>query len=219
MQFLLVHSPVVGPSTWGWVADALRSRGHTPVVPDLLDAASTGDPETFARAAAEAIDPSEEVIVVGHSGSGSVVPMVAALVPKTRRMVFVDAGVPPCEGTFRAGGEFLGVLRGLATNGVLPAWSQWWGEGVMQALVRDEDRRRALEVELPKVPLAFFEAPIAAPPGWCAHEGAFVLLSDAYRSDASTAASLGWPVVERLGGHLDIANDEGSIADILERLR
>jgi hypothetical protein len=29
---------------------------------------------------------------------------------------------------------------------------------------------------------------------------------------------LGWPAVERPGAHLDIANDEEAIADILERL-
>jgi hypothetical protein len=75
MRFLLVHSPVVGPATWRWVADALESRGHTAAVPDLVDAASTGDPAAFARAAAAATS-GEEVIVVGHSGAGSVLPVI-----------------------------------------------------------------------------------------------------------------------------------------------
>jgi hypothetical protein len=216
MRILLVHSPVIGPSTWRWVADALDSRGHTVVVPDLTHVASTGDPLEFARVAVRAGDPGEEVIVVGHSGAGSVLPAIAAGLPKARRTVFVDAGLPPCEGTFSAGGEFLESLRRLAVDGVLPVWSHWWGEGVMQTLVRDDDRRRAIEADLPQVPLAFFEASIAAPAGWCRSEGAYILLSDAYRSDATRAASFGWPVVERLGAHLDIANDEEAIADTLE---
>jgi hypothetical protein len=215
MMFVLVHSPVVGPSTWRWVADALRSDGHDAAVPSLTSAALAGDPGEFARAAAHASD-ADEIVIVGHSGAGAVLPLIAErLASKLRQAIFVDAGVPPCEGTFRAGGDFLGALRDLATGGVLPVWSRWWGEGVIEALVPDDERRREIETELPEVPLAFYEAPIEAPAQWCNRNGAYVLLSEAYRRDANGAGSLGWPVVERPGGHLDIANDEQAIADIL----
>jgi hypothetical protein len=86
----------------------------------------------------------------------------------------------------------------------------------METLVSDDERRRSIERELRQVPLAFFEASIEAPIRWCSRDSAFVLLSEPYRPDATRAASLGWPVVERLGAHLDIANDEEAIADILE---
>jgi hypothetical protein len=79
------------------------------------------------------------------------------------------------------------------------AWSQWWGEGVLDALVRKDERRLEIEAEFPHVPLAFFEAPIAVPTGWCASRCAYVLLSEAYRQDANRAPGLGWPVVERPG--------------------
>ena len=65
------------------------------------------------------------------------------------------------------------------------------------------------------MPLAFFEAPITLPAGWCDGECAFVLLSEFYRSDAARAAALGWPVVERRGAHLDLVNEEEAIAEIL----
>ena len=39
-----------------------------------------------------------------------------------------------------------------------------------------------------------------------------MLLSEPYRQDAQRASSLGWRVIERLGTHLDIVNDPGSIA-------
>jgi hypothetical protein len=42
-----------------------------------------------------------------------------------------------------------------------------------------------------------------------------VLLSDAYRDDATRAAELGWQVVERPGTHLDIVSDDVAIAEIL----
>jgi len=67
--------------------------------------------------------------------------------------------------------------------------------------------------------LVFFEAPISAPTRWCDIEGAYVLLSEAYRSEALKANSLGWQIFQRLGGLLDIANDEEAIADILVSLQ
>src|SRR5438105_3428098 len=99
-----------------------------------------------------------------------------------------------------------------------PFWSQWWGAGVMEMLVPDDARRRSIERELPAVPLAFFEASITSPAGWCSRNAGFVLLSEPYRSDAERARSFQWTIVERLGTHLDIASDEEAIADILERI-
>ena len=37
-----MQSPVVGPSTWRRVADALRSDGHDVIVPNLVAAAVAG---------------------------------------------------------------------------------------------------------------------------------------------------------------------------------
>ena len=171
----------------------------------------------FGRGAASALDTDEDVVVVGHSAAGAILPVVAGRRPKAR-LIFVDATLPPCDGTGTAGGQFLEALGGIATDGLLPAWSQWWGEGVLRFLVQDEARRREIEQELPRLPLLFFETPIPLPPDWCAGRGGFLLLSEFYRADATAAAALGWPVVERPGGHLDIVNDEEDIAEILEEL-
>ncbi|MDQ3931610.1 MAG: alpha/beta hydrolase, partial [Actinomycetota bacterium] len=95
--------------------------------------------------------------------------------------------------------------------------SQWWDEGVFEALIPDDHRRQEVEHELPNVPLAFFQSPVEVPTAWCTTPGAYVLLSEAYRRDAARASLLGWPLVERLGSHLDIVNHESSIADILSR--
>ena len=130
----------------------------------------------------------------------------------------VDAGVPPCSGTVRAGSDFLPALQNLATNGVLPPWSRWRGEGVMEALIHDHQRRHEVEHELPQVPLRFYDTPIMLPTDWCRTTCSYVLLSDAYEGDANSAASLDWPVVERLGAHLDIINDDEPLADTLIEL-
>jgi hypothetical protein len=77
----------------------------------------------------------------------------------------------------------------------------------METLVRDADRRLELEAEMPANPLVFFESSMEVPEGWCETRGAFLLLSESYRGDAERSRTLGWPTVERLGGHLDIVND------------
>jgi hypothetical protein len=129
--------------------------------------------------------------------------------------VFVDAGLPPCDGAATASGDFLEQLRNLAVDRVLPRWSRWWDERAMEMLITDVDRRRAIEDELPEIPLAFFEKPIAVPPGWCSRPGGFLLLSESYRLDAAMATSRAWPVVELLGTHLDVVNAPGLIAEAL----
>jgi hypothetical protein len=65
------------------------------------------------------------------------------------------------------------------------------------------------------VSLSFYETVMDASRTWCATPTAYVLLSDAYRDDAQRAAVVGWPVAERLGGHLDIVADGEAIASIL----
>jgi len=216
VNFLLVHSPVVGPSTWRWVGEALNEAGHKVVVPSLVAAARTGDPARFTEAAVEATDSDEPVVLVGHSGAGVLLPNIAVgLAPRPRLILFVDAGIPPCEGVFTAGGDFLPTLQKLASDGILPVWSRWWDDGVLEAIVPDQGRRREVESELPEVPLRFYETPIAVPPGWCADAAAYLLLSDGYRRDADRAMLLGWPVRERPGEHLDIVTCDREVADLL----
>jgi hypothetical protein len=220
MQLALFHSPLVGPTTWRWAARSLVAAGHDVVVPDLRDAAVTGDPGVMIAAAATAIpDGWSTPVLVGHSGFGSVLPSVAERLGRhSPRIVFVDAGLPPCEGPATPSAHFLHRLRELAVDGVLPKWSTWWGEGVMEMLVPAADRRVDVEAEMPEIPLGFFESPFDVPEGWCQRRASFLLLSEPYRDDAERARSLGWPAVDRLGGHLDIANDPDGIANMIVEL-
>jgi hypothetical protein len=220
MQIALFHSPLVGPTTWRWVAGSLVAAGHDVAVPDLRDAAVSSDPRLLMAAAATAVPRRWPTpVLVGHSGFGSILPSVAErLGGRALRIVFVDAGLPPCEGSATASAGFLDQLRGLAIDGVLPKWSTWWGEGVMEMLVPAEDRRAALDAEMPEIPLAFFESAFDVPDGWCQTRGSFLQLSEPYREDAERAHLLGWPTVDRPGGHLDIVNDEDGIARTIVEL-
>jgi hypothetical protein len=215
VKFILLHSPVVGPSTWTWVAEALSSAGNEVVVPDLVSAAMSGNPMKFAETAAM-MSGSGDAVLVGHSGAGAVMPLVShRLVPRPSLTVFVDAGLPPCTGTFTAGGDFLGTMREFSTDGMLPRWSDWWPPGVLETLIPDSEQREVVERELPQIPLRFYESPIEVPEGWCAYSGAYVLLSEGYLNDADEASTRGWTVVTRPGQHLDIVCDSEAIADIL----
>lgn len=85
----------------------------------------------------------------------------------------------------------------------------------METLVPDTERRAAVEADLPKLPLGFFETSVPMPEEWSRFEGAYILLSELYRADATVAASRGWPVVEILGGHLDLVTRPSKLADAL----
>ena len=209
VRFVLIHSPLVGPATWKWVAEELRQNDHDVAVPDLRRAAEAGDAAEVIGAAASVVG-RDPVVVVGHSGAGSFLPSIAA--DASARLVFVDAGIPPCSGEVTAGGDFIDRLRTLSSSGVLPKWSTWWGDGAMEVLVPAVDRRREIVAELPEVPLALYESPITLPERWCELPSAFVLLSDAYRADADTARSRQWPILERVGSHFDIVNLPSTIA-------
>jgi hypothetical protein len=208
VKFLLVHSPALGPSSWRWVANALRQVGHEPIVPDLTAQATGGDAVGFAVAAARAArgESSDDgsCVVAGHSGAGALLPLIGAQCSLSAHLVFVDAVVPPCAGEFSAGGDFVETLDRLSTDGVLPIWPEWWGPGVLDALVPDGEQRRTIAAELPRVPLSFYETPLVAPLDWCEDAASYVLLSDSYRPEAERARALGWRVTDLAGGHLDI---------------
>lgn len=218
MKFVLLHSPLVGPTTWRWVAEALSAAGQETVVPDLRAAATTGHPDAVISTAAAAI-PQEwsGPVIVGHSGAGSIVPSVAAQI-RVAKLVFVDAGLPPCEGRVTPSVDFLEQLHALAVDGLLPKWSTWWGDGAMEALVPSQHRRTEVEAEIVEIPFAYFESTFEVPAGWCDTAGSFLLLSESYRADAERARTLGWPTIERIGNHLDIVNDADAVAGTIMEL-
>jgi hypothetical protein len=107
----------------------------------------------------------------------------------------------------------------MAVDGLLPPWSEWFGPEVMQELVPDAERRAVIAAELPRLPLAYFEARVPAPPGWAAAGGGYILLSaDAYGGQAAAAAARGWPVSELPGGHLDIVTRPDPIAAAIAKI-
>jgi hypothetical protein len=213
--FVLVHSPVTGPSTWRWVAEELAVRGHRVSVPAVPPAATALGWSAFVGAVAALSAGVDSPVVVGHSGAGPLLPRIGARI-RARALVFVDADIPPQAGeTTLVPDEFLEFLRGLATRGVLPPWSEWFGPDSMRELIPDEQTREIVNAELPAVPLSYFETRVPVPAGWTSTPCGYVLLSEAYAEQASKAAASGWPAARLPGGHLDLVTRPAAVAEAI----
>jgi hypothetical protein len=220
--FVLVHSPLVGPTSWRPVADELERRGRVVVVPSLLGVAEAPAPQW--RHVPEAVRLAtthlrEPIVLAGHSGAGLLLPVIADA-PTTRvaALVFVDSFLPPPAGRLELGpAPFIDQLGALATGGVLPPWSRWFGEDAMRELVPDESLRVTLEREMPRLPLSYFEAVVPLPEAWRRRPCGYLLLSpDPNGPSAAEAQALGWPVRAIPNAHhLAIATDPIPVTDAL----
>lgn len=168
--------------------------------------------------AASAVPVDVEVVLVGHSGAGLLLPLIAQRCrPEAVRYVFVDSGLPPAEGaSLVAGNEFRAFLDELVEpDGRLPAWHTWWGEGAIESMVPDPQRCREVVADIPRLPLAYFDVQPQLPAGWRSAACGYVLLSEVYRSAANEAEAQGWRVYEVLGSHLELVNRPGAVADAI----
>jgi pimeloyl-ACP methyl ester carboxylesterase len=223
--YVLIHSPVVGPGTWAPVARELERDGRQAVVPSLLGVAGAPPPHwrhcpEAVRAATERV--TSPVVLVGHSGAGPLLPAIAEALPgEVAALIFVDAFLPPARGRAPLGPSgFMQQLRALQRGGVLPPWHSWFGEDGIRELVPDERLRSQLEREMPRLPLAYFEASVPMPEGWSERPCGYVLLSpDPYAGSAAEARGRGWPVVE-IGGahHLSLVTDPTRVTEAILRL-
>jgi pimeloyl-ACP methyl ester carboxylesterase len=222
--FVLVHSPLVGPGSWRLVGLALERRGRAAVSPSLLGpgGAAPTDWRECVKAVRDGLGTlCEPVVLVGHSGGGLLLPVIAeALVQPVRGLIFVDSGIPARAGeTPFVPPALLDEFGSLAVDGMLPRWSSWFGEDVMRDLVSDEALRDCLTREMPQVPLAFLEERIPSPAGWERTSCAYLLLSEAYEDSAAEARDRGWPVaVIEEAQHLHLAVAPDAVSDALLQL-
>ena len=224
-ELVLLHSPLVGASTWRPVAEVLRSRGRAVLLPSLADAFAGPGPyyPRLVSAAADAIAAGAgrgPLVLVGHSGAGALLPAVAGAVGGGRvvRTVFADALLPhPGRSWFSTvPAELSTRLRGLARGGLLPPWDEWFPPGTVEELLPEPGQRARFRAELPRLPLAYFEeaAPAAedAPPR-C---GVYVQWSEGYAAEAHQAEQYGRPVIRRSAHHLAMLTEPRETAAVLE---
>ncbi|MBO1336926.1 alpha/beta hydrolase [Streptomyces sp. VRA16 Mangrove soil] len=208
--FVLVHSPSVGPATWGPVAEHLAAAGHRVLVPSLLHVGE-GDAPPFWPAVVDAVRdglrhvPADtSLTLVAHSNAGLFLPAIRkALHQPVTGSVFVDAALPARSGsTTVAPPELLSFLRTLAVDGRLPRWTDWWDEDDVAPMFHGCDARRTVVAEQPRLPLSYYEQRIPVPDGWDDHPCSYLLFGPPYEAEAEEARSRGWRVAHLPGAHL-----------------
>jgi hypothetical protein len=212
---VLVHSPLVGPATWGATADRLRSRGYRVSVPSLAIASGPPFYRGYAEAAAHQVDRDEAVVLVGHSAAGALLPGIAdALHGRAGAAVFVDAMLPhPGLSWLDTAPESLRMqLMGLARDGVLPPWNTWFPPGTLEALLPDTALRERFVAEVPRMPVAYFEEKAPAAAGWESVRCAYIRLSEAYDGVAAEAERRGWWVHRENADHLAMLTRPDTVA-------
>jgi len=90
--FGLVHGAGHGAWCWDLLTPLLEAAGHAVVAPDLPCADETADASRYAAIVSDALDGANDVILVGHSLAGIIVPLVAASRP-VRHLVYLCCGI------------------------------------------------------------------------------------------------------------------------------
>lgn len=221
--FLLVHSPLVGPYTWKLVADELRRLGNSVVVPHLSNDEQNQLPYVeqhvgrIAQACKEQIAGSD-VVLVGHSGAGMLLPYAGQQIGRVAGYIFVDAGLPS-HGKSRLATfppDEAKHFRQVAANGYIP----FWGEEILAQVIPDPDTRRNFVSDLRPVPLAVYEEPIPVPSDWPDAPCAYLCFtgSSSYADAAKAARERGWAYDELPGYHFHTLVDPVAVAESLVQL-
>jgi len=215
MAVVLVHSPLVGPLTWRPVAAELIRLGHQAVVPT---ATPFSGHSAFATSVARQCPPGT-VTLVGHSGAGPHLPVIASLLPgRVDALVYVDArlphhGDPPLA---HLPDETAAHVRSLVRQGMLPPWHEWFPPGTLETILPDPQMRSAFVAELHPVPFTYYGEPVPAAE-WQGPTS-YLLLSEGYRHHALAAARSGATVAELIDHHLAMLTAPAAVATALHRL-
>ncbi|WP_332772322.1 hypothetical protein [Phenylobacterium sp.] len=221
MRLILVHSPLVGPASWGAVPSELAKRGYESKVVTLPAWGEISKPyyPALASAVAEAIEPGDVLVV--HSGAGGLAASVAALAEaRLAGVVFVDAILPhPGRSWFDTASTQLGAaLRAAADGGMLPPWDQWFPPGAIAALTPEGPVRDAFLGELAAAPLAYFDEPAPALDVPSAVGWSYLRLSKAYEAEAAQARALGQPTLRLELSHLAMMTHADEVVSSLAQL-
>ncbi|CAN5867940.1 hypothetical protein BH11PSE1_BH11PSE1_04310 [soil metagenome] len=221
MRFALLHSPLVGASCWRAVVSDFAARGIWAAAPSLpaWDAVSGSYYPALAASVAEQIALMHPVVLVAHSGAGSLAASIAAAAGGgVSQVIFVDAILPhPGRTWFETASPVLGAsLRAKAADGQLPAWDQWFPPGALAATLPEGEVRETFFADLTPTPLAYLEetAPaIELSAGW-----AYLRLSKAYEDETSVARAQGMPTLRLDRHHLAMMTHADEVASALVNL-
>jgi hypothetical protein len=160
----------------------------------------------------------DKIILAAHSAAGAYLPVIAAgLSQKISAYIFVDARLPQNGATLddQDSSREREQRKSLATNGLLPPWSQWFGEEVMEEILPRKEQREQFTEELRPIPLRLFHEKINYPSKWPDAPCAYLCLSEFYKPLAAQAATQGWPTKVIYATHLYPVPHPHKVAQLL----
>jgi hypothetical protein len=213
-RLVLLASPLLGPAVWAPVAELLRARGWSVVVPPAYRSVST--PDDVLAHLLGSIPTDTPVVLVPHSNAGLYAAALAAE-RDVRGIVFVDAGLPADVATTPAApAEFRAFLAGLADErGLLPVWTTWWAGEDLTPLFGGPEREAAVVAEQQRLPLTYFDAEVPSPPGWRDLPAAYLAFGETYAAERARAEVAGWPTATLTGEHLHPLAEPDEVVDAL----
>ena len=221
--YALIHSPLVGPSTWELVDQVMRAQGINVIVPRLLNDPTSNLPywqqhaKSVAKSFAE-IPSYQKIILVAHSGAGSLLPAISQLLTHSvAAYVFVDAGIPR-NGLSRI--ELMSLedqqwaeqLHGSLLQG---ARFPDWNEDDLREIIPDREVRRTMIADMHPRSLPFFEEAIPVYDAWPDAPCIYIKFSKPYSWDAAQAKQAGWIVHELNAGHFHMLVEPLTVADLI----
>ena len=194
VNLVLIHMACAGAWAWGRVPEALRALGCPSHAPDL-DMSAGQTPGSHAAAVARSLPARGDVVLVGHSYGGMVLPPLADLLgERVRRLVALDGFMP-------ADGDSAFAIRPLELAALRRAQAAERGDGLWPPPAAGPGDPEWMRRLVP-MPLSAFEAPVSVTPRVAALPGTFIHCT---RSDmgeqAARARRRGWEVTEVDASH------------------
>ncbi len=223
---VLVHSPLVGPFTWSLVVQHLQATGFYTLVPALTDSGETPPPywqqhTKSVQQALASIPQERPLVLVGHSGAGSLLPIIAQTARHpVQAYIFVDAGLPhPNQSQLdemeTSVPAFAQELRKSLTSGErFPHWS----DEDLSGDLPDGLARQQMLAEVQPRSLSFFEEVMPVVAGWPDAPSGYLLFTQGYRRFLEQAQRAGWPSRTLHAGHFHMLVDPVAVATALVEL-
>ena len=224
MTYILIHSPLVGPSTWQLVRAELEQLGRNVIVPELEDQPTATEPYWQQHASSLSrqlisLPAQQRVILVAHSGAGPLLPVIGQSLPglEVSAYIFVDAGIP------RDQASRLDLMRlqdpewARAFQQSLQRGEQFptWREEDLQEVIPDIAQRQQMIAEVHPRSLSFFTEPIPVFSGWPDAPCAYIKFSSAYTWDFQQAKQASWWVHEVNAGHFHMLVEPTAVTQLI----
>lgn len=222
-MFVLIHSPLVGTFTWSRVQGEMEKRGVAVIAPRLQDNGSA----PFWKQQVESVTAelaslplNTDLILVGHSGAGPLLPAIARYSPRrVSGYVFVDAGIL-WQGASRLellaaeniemAQEFESELR---NGGKFPTWRA----EDLRDILPDIETCEALAQDLQPRGLDFFQEELPAF-SFPDAPSAYLQFSAAYDSYAREGQAREWRFMKIEAGHFHMLVNPVQVTDALLEL-